>query len=128
MYTSTKNPSIGTCCLCLDARHGSFAICAFIFFYSLVTVIGFLLDDVRYLPNGYNPVSRYLLLPVAALGVVSAGIGYVGISDLKPNWLSVLNVYQALRLIMALVVFFLDLKELQKCDTWQDSQESVDYP
>jgi hypothetical protein len=70
----------------------------------------------------------WLLLPIAALGVFSSGAGYVGISDLKPNWISVLNVHQAARLVMALIVFLFDLKELEKCSGWQDSQESINYP
>jgi hypothetical protein len=104
-------------------------LCVYNILYSFVCMIALATQDPRLLNGGYNRATAFWSGAWGSLGFIFGGIGLVGVSDHRVNWVKTYNYYQYVKCFIAILIFVMDMYVLYNyCDTWISRVESqVNY-
>lgn len=109
---------LGNCCLCIPIRTGVGLLCVYTFIHGLICILVVFSQDVRLLPGGYNPTTRWWGVALGQLGVIFGLTGLMGVADNKPNLIKTYNWFQWAKLAIGVVIFVMDQTTLNGCEAY----------
>lgn len=115
---------VGDCCLCIPLRIGVGMLCVYTFLHGLICVLGLFIGDVRMQAGGYAPDTNQFQVRIGCLGIIFGVTGLLGVIDNKLDQIKYYNYFQYVKLVVSVIVFVADMRELAKCDTWGNNLQS----
>jgi len=108
---------LGQCCGCLPIRQGVGCIAVLLFVNSVFEFFGLWTDDMRVWTGGYENLARWTIGILGMFGLVFCPLGLLGAYENTASFVRYFYYYVVFRLVVVLIMGFLDFHELSKCES-----------
>eukprot|EP00927_Polykrikos_kofoidii_P066593 TRINITY_DN62164_c0_g1_i1.p1 TRINITY_DN62164_c0_g1~~TRINITY_DN62164_c0_g1_i1.p1 ORF type:complete len:335 (-),score=60.07 TRINITY_DN62164_c0_g1_i1:98-985(-) len=108
----------GTCCFILPLKLGVALIAMFTLATGLMSIIGIMINDIRFQPNGYNPMLYYLPSVVSSFGLYFGFVGLLGVYDDKLSWVRYYTNFLFVKILASVAAMVFDFMSLRQCEDW----------
>jgi len=119
-----RRKEIGHCCFCIPLQMGTSLICMVHFIFAIVCIVTLFINDMRFMPGGYNQHTAWIQVVVGVFGLGFALLGMLGAWDEKVSWIQAFKYFLFVKCAALLIVFLFDMLTLQKCEGWAFSMQS----